>query len=556
MNAAGFDIETELFDAKNNKHIRNVKFVCGAVVNYVEKKYFTDIGKMWAELNLYNILYAHNASFDLGVLNRAGFYLGQSTHVYDTKTMAWLLDENNKTSLDIVAERYLGEKKTETIAKGFVPRADCEKTKEYVLQDAALTFKLGLRFRQLIETRGSADLLSNIEMPFRFLMDKATEEGALLNVGLLKEKQEEVSKRVQEIKNKFLAEPYKINIASTKQVASCLYYFPERMPKSSKGNIKTDNKTLRTIEPLYLKPEVKEILEYRELSKLLSTYMKGLLNAVHPEDGLVHPLYNTTIAKTGRLSSGGSKSAYPYSFNIQNITKRHKDIRKAFISKPGTKMVVLDANALELRILAHYSEDPQLLYVFQNNIDPHAHTAALIYNKARETVTKKERDMGKTLNFAALYGATPHGLYYNLGIPMKQAGELLDAFYQRYASVASLKHRLEIETEEKDQIRSLYGRYRHNCSNFKEYFSALIQGTAADLMKECAVGASRVLDPSYKLFLQVHDEFGFYVPESKAAQATKEIVEAFEKNHRSFNVPIVFNGSYGDDWVSAKEGEK
>lgn len=551
LKVAAFDIETEVFDEAKNKHLLNVNFVCGGVVDWNgEEYYFTNLEAMINWLTQYDVLYVHNSSFDLGVINRAGFQLADSK-IRDTLIMAFLIDENQEINLQALSEKYLGEGKTEKIKDGFVPQAACELTKKYVLNDARLTLKLGLLFSSELQNLGAEDLFLKVDMPFRRLMDRATQEGVLVNTKELNNLIEEFTIKVNTTKDKFLRPPYEVNIASPKQVGKLLYYFPQMIPTQKDGKPKTDSKTILSLPARLLKPEAQEILEYRKNSKLLNTFLLGLQNALW-EDNCIRPLYNLTIARTGRTSSGGSRKSYPKSFNIQNVTKKNKEVRGLVRVKPNTKMVILDAKELELRVLAHYADETKLINTFKNNVDPHTFTAAALLRVDPKAISSEQRQLGKTLNYAALYGSTASGLEFNLQISLEEAHEMLQSFNRWYPGIKNLKRQVSRGLEEQGYVKSIFGRRRRGPLEEREAFSALVQGTAADLMKERCVSAlaGGKLDPSYRLVLQIHDEFAFYVPEEKAYQAAQEIQAAFdaETEHRLV-VPILFDVRISDSWA-------
>ena len=575
--SASFDIETERFDPKNGKHLRNVRFKCGAVVYEDRKEYYTDVKEYVKRLNAYPKLNAHNAPFDHQCLKREGFQIDPKK-LECTMLMGWLLDENNPVSLEALSQRYLGAGKTQSIADGFEIDVDDPKTKEYVIQDAALGGQLRGLFRRKMKDEGVEQLFDEIDMPFRLILDEATNEGVCVDLPQLEKKIKYYEDRVKAVKDHFMV-VHGVNIASSKQVWKCLYYFPKSIPKQKDGTPKSDTKTIASVPKQYLKDTAQEILDWRKEHKLLGTFLKGLKKAIEP-DGLAHPLYNMTRARTGRLSSGGSPKSYPHTYNIQNVANKNQEVRECIIAKPGTSIVLIDAEQLEYRVLAHYAEDETLIQAFLQNKDLHVLAASLAFEKPEAEITSKERADGKTINYASMYGTTASGLEWNMGIPLAKGEKLLKAFYEGLPGLLKLKEAVRQQIGTKGFIQSLYGRKRRvpeavdlfarnpdiakgyllgkaDKSNnarlfyqlFKEAFSGLIQGTAMDLMKECCINALKVLDPSYKFFLQVHDEFGFYVPKEKEEQAAKEIKEAFEQGHRPFSVPILFKAYIGKTWA-------
>ena len=546
MKTCALDIETQPFDPKAGIHLLNTRFICGAIADETGQRYFESIRVMEDALRAYDKIYIHNSSFDLQIFKNEDVSFYRPDRVHDTMIMAWLLDENNPIGLGDVSERYLNKKKIEFFKRGKVPLVGDPETQEYVKQDAQLCYELGELFTIMLKEQGLTQLFESIDMPFRRLMDDMTSEGIQIDLPRIEKEIERVSAKTKTIELKYLEKG--INVNSCKQVSKVLYYFPEMVKKQKDGKPKTDEKTLSQIDPQLLRPEAAEIMEYRKDTKTLNTFLEGLKNAVLPETGLVHPLYNITVARTGRTSSGGSKKSYPYSFNIQNVSRKNKEVRSSVIAKPGTSMIIMDAKELELRVLAHYSEDVNLLRVFNEGIDAHVSTASLLFNKPMSEVTKAERSTAKTLNYAVLYGTTAYGLTYSLGLNETRAAHLMDAFYKAYPSIKELKNEVNKRFLLDGYVQSLYGRKRRGDINEKEVFSAYISGTSADLMKECHINASKELPREYRPFVFVHDEYGYYVPDEGAEQAKIAIQSSYERGHRDYRVPILFTAEIRKTW--------
>lgn len=544
MKICALDTETMYFDPEMGVHLLNAPFICGAVAAPGEEtRYFNQAAKLVQHLSTYEGIFIHNSSFDLKVLSNAGHPLPRSERVMDTMVMGWLLDENSPIGLDDLSRRYLGKQKIKVDFKD----TSCAALADYVKQDADLCLGLGLKFLPLLEEQGLLDLFKNIDMPFLRLLDEMRDEGIEVDRKRLAAEADRVRRKTQAIAAKFAAKG--VNINSCKQVSKVLYYFPELVPKQKDGSPKTDEGTLGRVPPELLRPEAAEIMEYRKDAKLLGTFLEGMQNAIQPDTGLVHPIINLCVAKTGRTSSGGNKKNYPYSFNIQNVAKENAVLRSSVIPKPGTAMVILDAKELELRVLAHYSEDPGLLKVFNEGTDAHVYTASMLYDKPMSEVTREERSIAKTLNYAVLYGTTAHGLTYSLGLNKDRAQDLMDRFYQAYPSIRALKRAVQERYAKDGYIQSLYGRRRRGDLDERELFSAYIQGTAADLMKECHVHSRPLLPRHYRPFIFVHDEFGYYVPKEEAEEAVLAIRGMYEMGHRPFRVPILFTSEVRATWA-------
>jgi len=301
------------------------------------------------------------------------------------------------------------------------------------------------------------------------------------------------------------------------------------------------------------------ILDYRSLSKLISTYIDALPSLVDPKTGRVHTSFNQTITATGRLSSSNP--------NLQNIpvrTDEGRRIREAFIAQKGCDVLSVDYSQIELRLLAHISEDPKLMNAFCQNEDIHRQTAMEVFDVQGDRVTPEMRSMGKTINFGILYGQTPHGLSQQLGISMNEASDYIRRFYEKFSRVKEYKEEILKEVHKTQMAQTLKGRRRHfpdinshnaNVRNLAERmaFNMIFQGSAADIIKKVMIEIyQKFVQRSLKsrMILQVHDELVFEVDRSEK-EAVQEIVVTTMEGGMDLKVPLKVDVGWGDNWAKA-----
>ena len=558
MKEAVFDIETPNFDESKGYHTRNVPFICGAIIDDEGEYYYTDVEKFSEHLETYDRVWGHNAlKFDSNVMKTSGYPLKHPV-VYDTQIAAHMLDENNKVGLNECSKRYLGEEKTQSIKKGFVVDPHTVEGKEYVLQDTRLGFKLMKLFKKMLKEQDLWNLFTEVYMPMGPLLEELTENGIYVNQEKLDNLIEKFEERIEGAQTKFL-ETYGVNINSPQQLGSVIYRLPWAIPKTKSGYPKTDVDTIEAVCPHLLRDAAQEVLDYRKDNKQYKTYVKAAKKA-SSVDGYIHPPYNMDRTATGRLSAGGDKTKYWLSYQIQNVDVR---VRHIFEAPPGYRFALVDADQLELRVLAGVTMDPDLMRVFAENLDPHAMTASKLFGVDLAEVTGSQRADGKTTNFAVVYGTTDHGLAHAMRISLRLAQERLKAFYEGYPMVSKRKALIEESVVSKGHFRNNAGRYRRfpnlNTSSayqvneaVKKAFSLDIQGYGAELMKKCALYAIPRLRNKYKCREHTHDEFAFYVPEETADESLEEIRQIFEATPLGFPVPIKFSGAHGASWAEVK----
>ena len=408
-----------------------------------------------------------------------------------------------------------------------------------------------------LEKENLTELYRNIEMPLTELLTRMELEGVRINTEYLQQLGTELTARIEELSQKlYQTAGEEFNLNSSKQLGVILF---EKMGlpviKKTKTGYSTDAEVLDTLAEEY--EFVKDILAYRQLTKLNSTYVEGILKLVQPDSGKVHTTFNQTITATGRLSSTEP--------NLQNIpikTEEGKRIRKAFVpSTPGNVLVAADYSQIELRILAHMSKDPVLVDSFMNNEDIHRRTASEVFGVPMEEVTKEMRRNAKAVNFGIIYGQTDFGLSKELGISRGEAKAYIESYFERYSGVKTWIDQAIAEARATGISTTMMGRKRHikdiNSKNFnlrsfaeRTAVNTPIQGTAADIIKLAMLkveGLLRQNNFKTKMLLQVHDELIFEVPPQEIAGLINMLHDSME-HAVDLEVPLKIDINVGFDW--------
>jgi len=459
----------------------------------------------------------------------------------DPLLMAYVLDPNTN-SAEAVSRRYSSHEWGKDARSRAIATAELLKT---------LKPKLTGKQQELYET---------LEKPLQTILADMEYCGVEVDVALLKAQSDDLGKTLNELENKVreIADNPILNLNSRDQLAELLFDKLELKAgkKTSTGKRST---AVSALEPLRDQHEVIDmILTYRELAKLKNTYLDPLPDLVNPDTGRIHSTLNQAVVATGRLSSTNP--------NLQNIpvrTEIGKQIRKAFIAKEGSKLLVADYSQIELRILAHISDEADLIEAFNNGEDIHSRTAAQIYNTDLKTVDSSMRRTAKIINFGVLYGMSAHRLTTELDIPYAEADAFINTYFTRYPKVqAYIDSTLEF-CRKNGYVETLLGRRRIipdiNASNrnAREYaertaYNMPIQGTAADIMKLAMLHlAENLKDTGAQLTLQVHDEIIVEAPESKVEEVAK-IIKTTMQNAYKLAVPLTAEVGLGDNWLEAK----
>ena len=512
---------------------------------------------------------AHHAKFDLEVLTRNS--INVENVIFDTMLAAYLLKEGiGKFGLKELTFNELGIAATpitELIGTGAkqISMSDLEPDKivDYAAADADHTFQLYKIYQaQFDEQPKLKKLFEEIEMPVALVLAKMEETGVLLDTSLLSRMSEELGKQLTEIEQKIYENVgHQFNLNSPKQLAEVLFdelNLPHQ--KKTKTGRSTDESVLQSLKQAH--PAVSLLLQYRELFKLKSTYVDALPALISQHDGRLHTSYNQAVAATGRLSSSNP--------NLQNIpirTEEGRKIRQAFIADPGQQLLSVDYSQIELRLLAHMSQDPALIAAFKAGQDVHTATAAKVFKVDPESVTKDQRRAAKTINFGIMYGQSAHGLAGQLGIPRDQAAAFIEDYFKVYAGVKDYLKTALIQAHQQGYVETLYGRRRRvpdlSSGNYQIRSAAErmainmpIQGTAADIIKKAMVGIHYHFAEhkvKSRMLLQVHDELVFTLDPSEE----KEIIPLI-KHHMQhaadLSVGLEVEAKIGPNWGEMVEG--
>ncbi len=416
--------------------------------------------------------------------------------------------------------------------------------------------------REEVEKQALLDLYETIDLPLAPVLARMEAAGVFVDkneLGVISSKTEQELRTLE--KSIYDLTGFEFNINSPQQLAEVLF---DRLnlqgPKQGRGRSRSRSTAADVLEELALVHELpKKVLEYRELSKLKSTYADVLPRLIHPATGRIHTRFSQTGTATGRLSSSNP--------NLQNIpvrTELGREIRAAFVASPGHLLLSADYSQIELRILAHLSEDPILTDAFRRGEDIHSRTAQEVFGVAPLMQTREHRRVAKVINFGVIYGLSPFGLAQNLSIDQKEAAQFIAAYFERYSSVKKFLDAQVFEVRKTGVSKTLFGRVRPipeitspqpAIRNFAERtaLNTPMQGAAADLIKLAMIELDRRLASNFKarMILQVHDELLFEAPEDEIPALTKLVKEVMEGAHK-FRVPIVAETKVGPNWRDLK----
>ena len=508
-----------------------------------------------------------NLKYDLEVLRNYDVELkGQ---MWDTMIAHYLIQPELRHNMDYMAEIYLHYQTIhidELIGpKGKNQRSmrdlDPKDVYEYACEDADITLQLKNKLEPELKKAECEDLFYNIEMPLMPVLAEMEMNGVCLDTQSLAETSKQFTARMNEIEARiYELAGEQFNIASPKQVGEILFdklKIVEKAKKTKTGQYVTSEEVLQQLKNKH--EIVADILEHRGLKKLIGTYIDALPKLINPRTGHIHTSFNQTITATGRLSSSDP--------NLQNIPIRGEDgkeIRKAFIPEPGCLFFSADYSQIELRVMAHLSQDPNMIEVFREGKDLHAATAANIYKKPIEEVTRDERTKSKRANFGIIYGITVFGLAERLDIPRDEAKMLIDGYFATFPEVHDYMEKSKEIARKQGYVTTLFGRRRYlpdiNSANSvvrgfaeRNAINAPIQGTAADIIKVAMIHIFQRFKAENirsKMILQVHDELNFSVfPEEK--EKVEHIVLEEMQNAFHMAVPLVADSGFGDNWLEA-----
>ena len=508
-----------------------------------------------------------NLKYDLEVLRNYGIVL--KGPMWDTMIAHYLIQPELRHNMDYMAEIYLNYQ-TIHIDELIGPKGKNQRSMrdltpqqvyEYAAEDADITLQLKNKLEPELKKYECEDLFYHIEMPLMPVLAEMEMNGVCLDTESLKETSDIFTQRILELEQhiyELAGESF--NIASPKQVGDILFgklKIMEKPKKTKTGQYVTSEEVLQTLRGKH--EIVAAILDHRGLKKLLGTYVDALPKLINSRTGHIHTSFNQTVTATGRLSSSDP--------NLQNIPVRGEDgkeIRKAFIPEPGCLFFSADYSQIELRVMAHLSGDENMINVFREGKDLHAATAATIYKKAIDEVSRDERSKSKRANFGIIYGITMFGLAERLEISRDEARQLIDGFFETFPQVHDYMEQAKEQAREKGYVTTLFGRRRYlpdirsangTVRGFAERnaINAPIQGTAADIIKVAMIRIyNRFKNEGIrsKMILQVHDELNFSVYPEEKERVEKIVLEEMQ-NAFQMKVPLVADSGWGSNWLEA-----
>jgi DNA polymerase-1 len=476
----------------------------------------------------------------------------------DTRIAAYLIDPSDDAyELGVLLSKYVSLELPSEVAAptGQLDFGEHDAAEQTAAYAGAISALAPLLAKQL-ETLGMWDLYTEIERPLIDVLARMEILGIQVDIPYLEELRDELTKEVAQLEKEIqdlAGEPFKIN--STLQLRSVLFEKLNLAPqKKTKTGYSTDAASLEKL--LGTHPIIEKLLRYREVEKLRSTYGDSLLNEI-AKDGRIHATFNQTVARTGRLSSDKP--------NLHNIPVRSEEgrrFRRAFVPARGSMFLIADYNQIELRVIAHLSEDPGLIEAFRTESDIHRATAARVFGCKPEDVTFEQRNRAKMVGYGLAYGMESYGLAQRLGIGVEEASEILNAFFDGFPKIRDYMNTTVEEARKRGYTETLFGRRRPipelNSGNFRvrqagerQAMNAGIQGLAADIFKVALIKIDNVLvehELESRLVLQVHDEVLLEVPESEQERATELTLDAM-RNAAELSVPLEVNASWVSTWA-------
>lgn len=509
-----------------------------------------------------------NTKYDILVLKWYG--VAVKGKLFDTMLAHYLIDPDTRHGMDVLSENYLGYSPI-SITKLIGPKGKNQITMrdvpvvdvvDYAAEDADVTLQLAHIFEPKLKELNAAKLAEEIENPLVYVLADIEKEGVRIDIETLqaysKELETEIIKFEQNVYDKA---GIKFNLASPKQLGEVLFDKLQLDPKAKKtktGQYQTGEDVLTALASK--SDIVQDILDFRQLQKLKSTYVDALPLMVNPKTGRVHTSYNQAVAATGRLSSNNP--------NLQNIpirTERGREVRKAFIARDENHILLsADYSQIELRIIAEISKEENMLDAFNKGIDIHTATAAKVYGVSIEEVDGTQRRNAKAVNFGIIYGQSAFGLSQNLGIPRKEAAEIIEQYFAQYPGIKRYMSDTMNFARENGFVETIMGRRRYlrdiNSANQtvrgvaeRNAINAPIQGSAADMIKIAMINIHKEMKAQKMqstMTMQVHDELVFDVLKSEK-EAMKAIIQDKMANAIKLTVPIVVEIGEGENWLAA-----
>ena len=508
-----------------------------------------------------------NIKYDLEVLRNYGIML--QGPLFDTMIAHYLLQPELRHNMDFMAEVYLnyetvhidaliGAKgKTQKNMRELAPR----EVYAYACEDADITLQLKNVLQPKLVEADVERLFNEVEMPLIPVLAEMECNGVRIDTAALKETSQVFTERMLQLEQEiYQAAGKTFNVASPKQVGDILFgemKIIDKPKKTKTGQYVTSEEVLQTLRSKH--PIVAHILDYRALKKLLGTYVDALPKLINPRTGHIHTSFNQAVTATGRLSSSDP--------NLQNIPVRGEDgkeIRKCFIPEEGCEFFSADYSQIELRVMAHLSQDANMLEAFREGYDIHAATAAKIYDKPVSEVTRDERTKAKRANFGIIYGITVFGLADRLNIERAEAKQLIDGYFKMFPQVRDYMEQAKETAKANGYVETFFHRRRYlpdiNSSNAtvrgiaeRNAINAPIQGSAADIIKVAMVRIFQRFQRENirsKMILQVHDELNFSVLPTEKEQVERIVMEEMQAAY-PLDVPLVADGGWGNNWLEA-----
>ncbi|PRP67972.1 DNA polymerase I [Nonlabens agnitus] len=509
-----------------------------------------------------------NLKYDIKVLDK--YQVDVKGPIFDTMLAHYLINPDMRHNMDILAETYLNytpQSIVELIGKKgknqkSMRDVDVEKVKEYAVEDADITFQLKQHFTPELKAAGTDKLFADIEIPLLRVLADMEIEGINLDEDYLSSLSRKLTEDIAALeKNIYKEAGEEFNIGSPKQLGEILFgklKLVDKPKKTKTGQYSTAEDVLS-----YLAKDhqiIADVLEYRGLAKLQSTYVDALPNQVNPDTQRIHTNYMQTVAATGRLSSTDP--------NLQNIpirTERGRQVRKAFVPRDENyTLLAADYSQIELRIIAALSEEENMMAAFQSGEDIHASTAAKVFDVALEDVTREQRSNAKTVNFGIIYGVSAFGLSNQTDLDRSEAKELIDTYYKTYPKLRAYMDDQVAFARENGYVETVLGRRRYlkdiNSSNAvvrgaaeRNAVNAPIQGSAADIIKIAMINIHKKLEElncKSKMLLQVHDELVFDIHNDELEDMKKLIQEEMQNAYK-MSVPLDVEVGVGENWLEA-----
>jgi len=481
---------------------------------------------------------------------------------FDVLQAHYNISSLGKNNLETIVDKYLGVN-LEKIDKKISDDEKKPALTKYVAERSAVLFKLYPILNDELKQHELDSIYYDIDNPMELILARMEREGIRINCEMFKSFSVELTELLKEIQENIYEEAKveDVNLNSPKQVGDLLFEtLGLPVVKKTKTGYSTDIEVLEKLDSQDLSPVPRLLIKYREVGKLLSTYVNAIPELVNKETGKIHTHFNQNVAQTGRLSSTNP--------NLQNIpvrTELGQRVRKGFIASKGRVLLAFDYSQVELRLLAHFSEDPTMLKAFSDGIDIHSQTASEIMGVSLEDVTSNDRSKAKAVNFGLMYGQSSFGLASTLGISRKEAKEYITLYFERFNRVKSYLDGLKVECEKVGYAQTLHGRKRflpdiHSSNRTiksmaeRMAINSPIQGTAADIIKLAMIEIEREMKKrglSSKMLLQVHDELIFEVPENEIA-VMKELVREKMEGVVSLKVPLNVDVGLGVNWLDLK----